>query len=109
MALMFCSGCGIQFVSDATFFCTQCGSPIKASPAVPVQATKAATASVAGVRIVINAATPHTQVTASPEMRGTYGLPIPAMIIGIIFALGVFDDSKRRCCLLYRRTHSRHC
>ena len=35
---MFCPKCGVQLVSDASPFCTQCGSPVKASAQVPVQA-----------------------------------------------------------------------
>jgi hypothetical protein len=43
---------------------------------------------------VINAVTPISHVPTTAEAKGTYGLPIPSMVIGIIAALSLFDDSK---------------
>jgi hypothetical protein len=91
---MFCPKCGVQVVPDTTPFCTHCGSPVKASAEAPVQAADGAAVSGPGVQInVINAATP--QILAGPHpVTGTYGLPIPAMVIGIIVVLCLLDDSK---------------
>jgi len=84
---IFCPSCGVQAISDSAPFCTQCGSPLRAS------AYSTITEQRPSVQVnVINA--PHTGVKASPEFRGSYGLPIPSMIIGIVFALGIFDNSR---------------
>lgn len=93
---MFCPSCGVQLVSDTTPFCTHCGSPVIMAPVVvaPVQAAGVAPTTVPAVQIAINAASPHTEVTANPNMKGTYGLPIPSMVIGIFCALSLFDNSK---------------
>jgi hypothetical protein len=44
---MFCPKCGVQPVSDASPFCTQCGAPVKASAQAPIQAAGVAPVSVA--------------------------------------------------------------
>lgn len=44
---MFCPKCGVQLVSDASPFCTQCGAPVKASARAVVQAAGVAPLSVA--------------------------------------------------------------
>jgi len=83
----FCAICGVQAISDTAPFCTQCGSLVKASSSLPIAEQRP------NVQVnVINA--PHTGVKASSELSGSYGLPIPSMVIGIVFVLGVFDNSR---------------
>jgi len=61
---MFCPKCGVQLVSDATPFCTHCGSPIKAS--AQAQAVGVAPASAA----------------AHAEAAGIAPAPVPAVAFG---------------------------
>lgn len=83
----FCAICGVQAISDTAPFCTQCGSLVKASSSLSIAEQRP------NVQVnVINAQ--HTGVKASSELSGSYGLPIPSMIIGIVFVLGVFDNSR---------------
>jgi hypothetical protein len=46
---MFCPKCGVQLVSDASPFCTQCGAPVKASAQAPVKVAGVAQVSVPAV------------------------------------------------------------
>jgi hypothetical protein len=46
------------------------------------------------VQVQVNVLTPHATEQTIAEAKGTYGLPIPAMIIGIIFTLSLVDNSK---------------
>jgi hypothetical protein len=46
------------------------------------------------VQVQVNVLTPHSPVQTATDTKGTYGLPIPSMIIGIIVTLSLFDNSK---------------
>ena len=73
---MFCPNCGNQLNSDTTPFCTQCGSPLKASAQAPVQS-----AGVGSVAVSVPAAlpvAPLTQQAVPPPLPSQSASPTAA-------------------------------
>lgn len=105
--MKFCVSCG-SAIRSGEKFCRQCGTGIglgtlrpEASavenPALVQYASGQQSPIVErqpSVQVQVNVLTPHLPVQTASDTKGTYGLPIPSMIIGIIFTLSLFDNSS---------------
>lgn len=117
----FCANCSSAITPNQRF-CDKCGSAVSpetssADAPLPTQSSlfqKAMNPAVAnpeatqypigypplvglqpGVQVqIINATGPRAETGSSAELSGTYGWPIPSLVIGIFAALSLFDDSK---------------
>ena len=112
----FCTDCG-NAIAVGEKFCRQCGigvaletipsgvsavtRPVMPVVESPIGVSAGNTPLVdhqGGVHVqVVNTFTPQTVQShdeATPKRIGTYGLPIPSLVIGIIFTLSLFDNSR---------------